>query len=76
MKNVRLLAVLAIGFISVMSMKAQSQRMLEFQMMMSMHHTSYSELFQGGKYKEAMAPLATLIKILDTTTIFKAPKCP
>ena len=35
MKNVRFWAVLAIGLMSVMSVKAQSQRMLEFQMMMS-----------------------------------------
>ena len=31
MKTMRLLAVLAIAFMSVTSMKAQSQRMMEFQ---------------------------------------------
>ena len=35
MKTMRFLAVLAIGLMSVMSVKAQNQRMLGFQMMMS-----------------------------------------
>ena len=69
MKKVRLLAVLAIGLMSVMSVKAQNQRMLGFQMMMSMHDTTYKNLIKDGKYKEAIAPLTTLINILDTTTI-------
>ena len=34
MKAMRFLAVLAIGLMSVMSVKAQGQRMLEFQVMM------------------------------------------
>ena len=41
MKKVRLLAVLAIGLMSMMSVKAQNQRMLGFQVMMSMHDTTY-----------------------------------
>ena len=69
MKNVRFWAVLAIGLMSVMSVKAQSQRMLEFQMMMSIHDTTYKNFIKDGKYKEAIAPLTTLINILDTTTI-------
>ena len=69
MKKVRLLAVLAIGLMSVMSVKAQNQRMLGFQMMMSMHDTTYKNFIKAGKYKEAIAPLTTLINILDTTTI-------
>jgi len=69
MKKVRLLAVLAIGLMSVMSVKAQSQRMLGFQMMMSIHDITYKNLIKDGKHKEAIAPLTTLINILDTTTI-------
>ena len=69
MKKVRLLAVLAIGLMSVMSVKAQSKRMLEFQVMMSMHDITYKNFIKDGKHKEAIAPLTTLINILDTTTI-------
>ena len=69
MKAMRFLAVLAIGLMSVMSVKAQNQRMLEFQVMMSMHDTTYKNFIKDGKYKEAIAPLTTLINILDTTTI-------
>ena len=76
MKNVRLLAVLAIGFMSVMSVKAQSQRMMEFQNEFSKYQTQYRDLFFNGKHKEAMAPLASCIAMLDTTTIFKVAPIP
>ena len=46
MKKVRLLAVLAIGLMSVMSVKAQSKRMLEFQVMMSMHDITYKNFIK------------------------------
>ena len=68
-KTMRFLAVLAICLMSMMSVKAQNQRMLGFQVMMSMHDTTYKNLIKDGKYKEAIAPLTTLINILDTTTI-------
>ena len=71
MKKVRFWAVLAIGFMSVMSLKAQSQRMNEFQNEFSKYQTQYRELMHSGKHKEAMAPLASCIAMLDTTTIFK-----
>ena len=68
--------VLTIGFISVMSMKAQSQRMLEFQNEFSKYQTQYRDLLYSGKHQEAMAPLASCIAILDTTTIFKVAPIP
>lgn len=34
-----------------------------------MHDTTYKNFVKDGKYKEAIAPLTTLINILDTTTI-------
>ena len=34
-----------------------------------MHDTTYKNFIEDGKYKEAIAPLTTLINILDTTTI-------
>ena len=76
MKNVRFLAVLAIGFMSVMSVKAQSQRMMEFQNEFSKYQTQYRDLFFSGKHKEALAPLASCIAMLDTTTIFKVSPIP
>ena len=72
----RLLAVLAIAFMSVTSMKAQSQRMMEFQNEFSKYQTQYRELMHSGKHKEAMAPLASCIAMLDTTTIFKISPIP
>ena len=76
MKKVRFWAVLAIGFMSVMSLKAQSQRMIEFQNEFSKYQTQYCELMHNGKHKEAMAPLASCIAMLDTTTIFKVSPIP
>ena len=76
MKKVRFWAVLVIGFMSVMSLKAQSQRMSEFQNEFSKYQTQYRELMHSGKHKEAMAPLASCIAMLDTTTIFKVSPIP
>ncbi len=76
MKKMRFWAVLAIGLMSVTSMKAQSQRMLEFQNEFSKYQTQYRDLLYSGKHKEAMAPLASCIAILDTTTIFKVAPIP
>ena len=47
----------------------KDQRVMAFQMVMAMHDTTYKNLIKDGKYKEAIAPLTTLINILDTTTI-------
>ena len=76
MKKMRFWAVLAIGLMSVTSMKAQSQRMLGFQNEFSKYQTQYRDLLYCGKHKEAMAPLASCIAILDTTTIFKVAPIP
>ena len=53
----------------VVNAEAQQKRLMEFQILMSMHDTTYKNLIKDGKYKEAIAPLTTLINILDTTTI-------
>ena len=67
MKKVRFWAVLAIGLMSVTSMKAQSQRMLEFQNEFSKYQTQYRDLLYSGKHKEAIAPLVSCIAMPDTT---------
>ncbi len=76
MKKVKFWAVLAIVFMSVTSMKAQSQRMNEFQNEFGKYQTQYRDLMYNGKHQEAMAPLASCIAILDTTTIFKVAPIP
>ena len=76
MKKVRFWAVLAIGFMSVMSLKAQGQRMNEFQNEFCKYQAQYRDLMHNGKHKEAMAPLASCIAMLDTTTIFKVTLIP
>ena len=76
MKKVRFWAVLAIGFMSVMSLKAQSQRMSEFQNEFGKYQNQYRDLMHNGKHKDAMAPLTSCIALLDTTTIFKVTPIP
>ena len=76
MKKVRFWAVLAIGFMSVMGLKAQSQRMMEFQNEFSKYQNQYRDLMHNGKHKDAMAPLTSCIALLDTTTIFKVAPIP
>ena len=76
MKKVRFWAVLAIGFMSVMSLKAQSQRMSEFQNEFGKYQNQYRDLMHNGKHKDAMAPLTSCIALLDTTTIFKVAPIP
>ena len=69
----RALVVLTMMLALVMNVKAQErsneERMMEFQVMMAMHDTTYKNFIKKGKYKEAITPLTTLINILDTTTI-------
>jgi hypothetical protein len=72
----RILVVLTVMLAFVMNAKAQQKpiegqqkRMMEFQVMMAMHDTTYKNYIKDGKYKEAITPLTTLINILDTTTI-------
>ena len=72
----RVLVVLTMMLALVMNVKAQERsnegqqkRMMEFQVMMARHDTTYKNFIKDGKYKEAITPLTTLINILDTTTI-------
>ena len=72
----KLMVMVTIGLMSVLSTKAQNQRMMEFQDEFSKYQTQYRDLFYSGKHKEAMAPLASCIAMLDTTTIFKVAPIP
>ena len=76
MKKMRLWVVLTISFLSVMSIKAQGQRWNEFVNEFSKYQTEYIDLMQNGKHKEALAPLASGIALLDTTTIYKVATIP
>ncbi len=76
MKTMRLWVVLTISFFSVMSIKAQGQRWNEFVNEFSKYQSQYIDLMQNGKHKEALAPLASGIALLDTTTIFKVASIP
>ncbi len=76
MKTMKLWVVLTISFFSVMSMKAQGQRWNEFVNEFSKYQTEYIDLMQNGKHKEALAPLASGIALLDTTTIYKVATIP
>ena len=76
MKTLRFLAVLTIGMMSVVSVKAQSQRMQAFQDEFSKYQTQYRDLMHSGKHKEATTPLNNCIAVLDTTTIFQVSPIP
>ena len=65
----KVLVVLAMMFALVMNAEGQQKRMIEFQTVIVIHDTTYKNFIKDGKYKEAIAPLTTLINILDTTTV-------
>ena len=54
-----------------MSSTTQDKRVMAFQTVMAMHETTYKNFVKDGKYKEAIAPLTTLINLIDTTNIYK-----
>ncbi|MBR5326070.1 MAG: hypothetical protein IKU49_06225, partial [Prevotella sp.] len=60
MKTRRIMMAVAMMLVC-MSSVAQDQRMMEFQVMMAMHDTTYKNYIKDGKYKEAITPLTTLI---------------
>ena len=68
MKTRRIMMAVAMMLVCMNSI-AQKQRMKEFQELLSKYETSYRDLIKSGKYEETIAPLKTLINILDTTTI-------
>jgi len=76
MNKLKLLMALTIVMMSAMNTKAQNQRMMDFQNEFSKYQTQYRDQMHSGKHKEAMAPLASCIALLDTTTIFKVSPIP
>jgi len=65
----KMLVMVSMTFMFVLNANAQQERMMEFQIVMSMHDITYKNFIKDGKYKEASSSLTTLINILDTTTI-------
>ena len=65
------LVMLIMLFALVMNAEAQPKQVVEFQTVTTMHETTYKNFIRGGKYKEAIAPLTTLVNLIDTTTIYK-----
>ena len=76
MKKLKLLMALTIVMMSAMNTKAQNQRMMDFQNEFSKYQTQYRDQMHSGKHKDALAPLASCIVMLDTTTIFKVAPIP
>ena len=76
MKKLKLLMALTIVMMSAMNIKAQNQRMMDFQNEFSKYQTQYRDQMHSGKHKDALAPLASCITLLDTTTIFKVAPIP
>ena len=65
------LVMVAMTLMFVTNAQAQQKQLMEFQMLTTMHETTYKNLLKDGKYKEAIAPLTTLINLIDTTSIYK-----
>ena len=65
----RTMVLLNIMFLFVIKVEAQNQRMMDFQDVIGKNQTLYRELMMNGKHENAVAPLTTLINLLDTTTI-------
>ena len=65
----RICVILAIAFSMVATAGAQERRMMEFQDTFSKYQIQYQGMMRSGKHKEAIAPLTTLVNLLDTTTI-------
>ena len=76
MNKLKLLMALTIVMMSAMNTKAQNQRMMDFQNEFSKYQTQYRDQMHSGKHKDALAPLASCITLLDTTTIFKVAPIP
>ena len=70
------LSFMAVMLLMVISAKAQSQRLMEFQDVFLKNQNLYRELMHSGKHKEATEPLTLLINMLDTTTIHKESEIP
>ena len=63
---------IVIALLFVFTMSADSQNRIEvFMSQMLKTESAYKEFIKEGKHKEAIAPLTTLINLLDTTTIYK-----
>ena len=65
------LVMLTMMFALVMSAEGQPKQVVEFQTVTTQHETAYKSFIREGKHKEAIAPLTTLINLIDTTTIYK-----
>ena len=72
----RIGVMLAVAFTLVATAGAQEQRMMEFQDVFSRYQTQYRQLMASGRHKDAVAPLTTLVNILDTTTIHQVTPIP
>ena len=68
---------IVIALLFVFTMSADSQNRIEvFMSQMLKTESAYKEFIKEGKHKEAIAPLSTLINLIDTSTIYKVINIP
>ena len=68
---------IVIALLFVFTMNADSQNRIEvFMSQMLKTESAYKEFIKEGKHKEAIAPLTTLINLIDTSTIYKVINIP
>lgn len=67
----KVLVALTMMLALAMNAGGQPKQVIEFQTVMSMYEATYKNFVRGGKYKEAITPLTTLINLIDTTNIYK-----
>ena len=71
-----IMTLLVMALSMAMTVEAQEQRMKEFQEVFSTYQSQYRGLMRSGQHQDAVAPLMTLVNLLDTTTIHQVTPIP
>ena len=71
-----IVTLLVMAFSMAMTVEAQEQRMKEFQEVFSTYQSQYRGLMRSGQQQDAVAPLVTLVNLLDTTTVHQVTPIP
>lgn len=70
------MTLLVMALSMAMTVEAQEQRMKVFQEVFSTYQSQYRGLMRSGQHHDAVAPLTTLVNLLDTTTIHQVTPIP
>lgn len=71
-----IVTLLVVALSMAMTIEAQEQRMKGFQEVFSTYQSQYRGLMRSGQHHDAVAPLTTLVNLLDTTTVHQVTPIP